>query len=160
MDSSRSNCNDQIDNDEDGYIDLEDPSCKGDSTGNEALPACVGENPSPACRCRTSMVEANLNGANLVGSRFDGADLTRSSLLGLTVGSSLEPPVRPPFGCDLYETEACFNICPILSAAIATEGSASHSCNPDFAFPSDQVLSEINASVSYTHLTLPTICSV
>ena len=149
IDDSQSNCDDLIDNDADGYADLEDPSCRGNRTGNEASPACTADNRSEACRCRSSMVEANLNGANLVGSRFDGADLTRSSLLGLTVGSSLEPPVSPPFSCDLYETEACFNFCPILSAAVATlspEYSGGPSCNPRFAVPPEQTFLGLNTS--------------
>ena len=119
-----SNCDDALDNDGDGYTDLEDPGCLGEATGAEDQPACVAEpsDQAPSCHCRTSLVGANLNGANLVGARFDGADLSNSSLLGLTVGSSLKPPVSRPYECDLLKTESCFNLCPLVHQYINTAG--------------------------------------
>ena len=137
-------CDDNIDNDFDGYIDLDDPGCLADSMGHESKPACiVDEVRSPACSCRTSMIEANLNGANLVGARFDGADLSRSSLLGLTVGSSLEAPVDQPYECDPYITEVCINLCHIISAF-----SASNTCNPEDALPDGDIVPLLGMSCS------------
>ena len=68
--------------------------------------ACRGQQRPARCACMTSMVEANLNGANLIAAQLENVNLRGASLLGVTFGESPEGAAVRPDACipDFNET--------------------------------------------------------
>jgi uncharacterized protein YjbI with pentapeptide repeats len=82
-----------------------DGRCACEETFEEADPGGACADPdvaaAPACRCRTRLADANLNGANLAGADLSGADLARVFGVQVASGDAAGVPAFQPEDCVL-----------------------------------------------------------
>ena len=83
---------------------------------NDYAALCAGARAFTDARCcRTNLRESNLNGANLIGARFDTADLAGASLLGVNIGDGDGLPTEQPLDCDPELYSDCLDACNALN---------------------------------------------